>query len=491
MVQTYFFYDYESWGTEPARDWPAQFAGIRTNADFEEIEQPLELFCRLPEYQLPHPEACLVTGLTPDEVNAKGIPEAGFIGQINEQFSRPNTCVLGYNSIRFDDEMTRYSLYRNFFDPYAREWQNGCSRWDLIDVVRLCAALRPEGINWPMREDGTHSFQLEELTKANGIVQEHAHNAVDDVRATIALARLLREKKPRLFQYALDNRSKHKAAGFLDLISPRPKPVLHISGKFAAARNCLAVVVPLAAHPTNKNEVIVYDLSENPESLLTLEAEEIRERIYTTTVELEKRGCSRIPLKTIRLNRSPILAPVTLVEDPAEQERLGISLDQCRKHYRVIFSGDHKQLAALRQKLMAVYSQNNMSVDDDPDHQLYDGFFSREDQHQREVVRKTRPEQLAELSLPFQDKRLEEMLFRYRARNWPELLSHEDQEAWRAFCRNRIQNGCGGRSLPLADYRIHLRGLMDSEINHDRKNVLISLEHSMNRCLQALNLLDE
>ncbi len=75
--------------------------------------------------------------------------EAEFIARIHAELAHPGTCGVGYNSIRFDDEFTRYTLYRNFYDPYAREWQNGCSRWDIIDMLRLTRALRRRGSSGP------------------------------------------------------------------------------------------------------------------------------------------------------------------------------------------------------------------------------------------------------------------------------------------------------------------------------------------------------
>ena len=207
-VNSFYFHDYEAFGVNPALDWPAQFAGIRTDDQFNEVGEPLNIFCRLPEDHLPNPVACLVTGLTPQKVNELGLIEPEFVRQIHAEMMVPGTCTLGYNSIRFDDEVTRNILYRNFYDPYAREWQNGNSRWDLIDLVRLTAALRPEGIEWPLRDDGNKSFRLEELTAANGLDHGAAHDALSDVRATIALARLMRDRQPRVFQYYLAHRDK-------------------------------------------------------------------------------------------------------------------------------------------------------------------------------------------------------------------------------------------------------------------------------------------
>ena len=473
MSDTFYFYDYETYGTDPARDWPAQFAGIRTDADFNEIEEPLELFCRLPDDQLPHPEACMITGLTPSQVNPKGLCEADFIGRIHQEFARPNTCVVGYNSIRFDDEVTRYSLYRNFFDPYAREWQNGCSRWDLIDVIRLCAALRPDGINWPVREDGATSFKLEDLTQANGISHADAHDAVSDVRATIAMAKLCKEAQPRLFNYALENRSKVKAAQLLNVNVTRPNAVVHISGMFPAARHCLGVVAALAPHPTNRNGVLAYDLSVDPEPLLALSADEIRHRIYTPTVDLEVEGIQRIPIKTVHINKCPIIAPLKVIQN--DWGRFSLDESVCRKNYASLFD-DREVLAEVRRKLHEVFSSSDFDNSDDPDHRLYGGFFPNQDKPLIEQVRKTRPENLSDLTLPFTDDRLEEMLFRYRARNWPELLSADDKERWDEFRKLRITQGCGGLSLDLQTYQARLEQMLAQEESEQKRSVLKELQ---------------
>ncbi|MGH8474260.1 MAG: exonuclease domain-containing protein, partial [Methylococcales bacterium] len=127
---TLYWHDYETFGTDPAWDRPAQFAGLRTGEDLEIIAEPLVLYCKPADDMLPNPEACLITGITPQLASRKGLPEADFIAAIHEQLAQPATCGAGYNSLRFDDEVTRNCLYRNFYDPYAREWQHGNSRWD-------------------------------------------------------------------------------------------------------------------------------------------------------------------------------------------------------------------------------------------------------------------------------------------------------------------------------------------------------------------------
>jgi exodeoxyribonuclease-1 len=162
---SFYWHDYETFGADPSRDRPVQFAGLRTDAELNVVGESLVIYSRPADDYLPHPQACLVTGISPQLALQQGVPEAEFIRQIHEELALPGTCGVGYNSLRFDDEVTRYTLYRNFYDPYAREWQNGNSRWDIIDMVRATCALRPEGIEWPLREDGLPSFRLEDLTQ--------------------------------------------------------------------------------------------------------------------------------------------------------------------------------------------------------------------------------------------------------------------------------------------------------------------------------------
>ncbi|MDP0589712.1 MAG: exodeoxyribonuclease I [Candidatus Endonucleobacter bathymodioli] len=473
MTNTFYWYDYETFGTDPARDWPAQFAGIRTDEDFNEIGKPLELFVRLPDDQVPNPEACLVTGLTPQTVNALGICEADFIDTINKVFCQPNTCVLGYNTMRFDDEVTRYSLYRNFMNPYAREWKNGCSRWDLIDVVRLCAALRPEGINWPKREDGAVSFKLEALTEANGINHVAAHDAVSDVRATIALARLLREKQGKLFNYTLANRKKQQVIKLLD-VSAR-KPVVHISGRYSSTRHCLGIVVPIMPHPVNKNGVVVYDLSVDPAPFMELSVDEIRHQLFTSNEQLVADGVSRIPIKTVHINKTPVVIPWSVLSNEDDKQRLGVDQSQCERHHQILFS-DEQLFQSFVETIKTVLSESPYKAHTDPDHMLYSGgFFNQDDEKHIQQVRRSSPEQLKDLRLPFSDARLDEMLFRYRARNWPETLEADEKSKWQEFRCKRLLDEQGGGSLTLDQFFEKINTLF-CEVDEKKQSILAELE---------------
>jgi exodeoxyribonuclease-1 len=434
LSKTFYWHDYETWGADPRRDRPAQFAGLRTDEELNPVGEPLILFCRPADDLLPQPDACLITGITPQRAEREGCVEAEFADAVHRELARSGTCDVGYNSIRFDDEVTRNLLYRNFFDPYAREWQNGNSRWDLIDTVRLAHALRPEGIDWPKREDGTSSFRLEHLTTANGIEHTGAHDALADVRATLALARLLKARQPRLFDYALSLRAKHRVADLLD----QGGPLLHVSARYPAELGCIAPVLPVARHPVNNNGVICFDLREDPGPLLDLSAEEIHQRLFNRAEDLPE-GVERIPLKTVHINRCPILAPMkTLTAEAAGRWQIDDAV--LARHAKSLQS-----MPGLAEKVQRVHALADFAPETDPDLMLYSGgFFTDADRRAMARLRVLAAEELAAERFAFEDPRLPRMLFRYRARNWPRTLTDEERQDWDAYRLGRLTEP-GGR----------------------------------------------
>ncbi len=444
-MSSIFWHDYETTGINPRCDRPLQMAGVRTDLDLNEIEAPVNLFCRPSDDILPHPAACLITGISPAQLARDGLTEGDFMTRVHAELARPGTCGAGYNSLRFDDEVTRYSLYRNFFDPYAREWQGGNSRWDLIDTVRAAYALRPEGIQWP-EVDGQVSLRLELLSAANGLDHGQAHEALSDVRATIALARLIRQKQPRLYDWLFALRSKQKVLDQIRLL----QPLIHISGRFSAARNYLGVVLPLAWHPANRNALIVCDLHQDIEPLLTEDSEVLRQRLYTRREEMPD-GQLPVPLKLVHINRCPVLAPLKVIRNE-DQQRLGLNIAE------LLARGE--QLVAARgqweKKLAPIYTDAEFAPSEDPEQQLYDGFFGDRDRRLCEQVRNADPQQLANERWIFDDARLTDLLFRYRARNFPATLNEKEQQQWFEFCRQRLTNEAMGAPHTLASFETAL-----------------------------------
>lgn len=467
---TIYWHDYETFGIDPQRDRPVQFAGIRTDEDLNIIGEPLNIFCRPAPDTLPHPMSSLITGITPQQALEQGLPETEFIERILQELAEPGTCGVGYNSLRFDDEVTRNTLYRNLFDPYAREWQNGNSRWDIIDVVRACRDLRPEGIVWPMREDVERSsFKLEELTVANGISHEQAHDALSDVYATIAIAKLIKEKQPRLYDFLYKLRRKQQVLEHIDL--KEMTPILHTSGMYGSDHGNTRMVIPISRHPKNNNSIIVFDLAQDPAILLELGANKLRDLLYTATAELPA-GTERPALKQLIINRCPVIAPSsTLTGDTAE--RLNINLMTCMKHRQAVLAS-RKDIQA---KIEKIFAPREYEKPTDPELMIYGGgFFSEGDKRLMNTIHNTAPDELGTQTWSFEDKRLPEMLFRYRARNYPETLNDNEQAQWMEHCRDRLLSGDSGY-LNFEGFFAELEQIRtEQELDDDKARIMDHVE---------------
>ena len=427
MADSIYWYDYETTGIDPARDRVLQFAGVRTDMDLNVISEPLDLFCKPGDDVLPSPDAILVTGIKMSEVLEKGLSETKFIEKILSEFAVPGTCVTGFNSLRFDDEFTRNTLYRNFLDPYAREWQGGNSRWDVIDLFRMAQALRPEGFVWPRNEQDVPTFRLEKLTEVNGIGHESAHDAVSDVLATIDVTRKLRQAQPKLYDFLFELRNKKKVTSQLYPLGKQP--ILHISSMYPAAKNCIAVILPICVHPTNPNGVLCFDLSESPDTLLKAGPNELHRLMFSRKEDLAEHE-TRIALKTIHINRCPAIAPISTAK--GQETRLGLDLEKCMKHLRQL-----QTASGVVEKIQDAISQGSFEHQDDPDLMLYQGeFFSASDKQVMAELRQSAPFDLASFNDAFQDRRLPEMLFRYRARNFHSELDPSEQGRWKDYRRS-------------------------------------------------------
>lgn len=462
MPENFLWYDLETFGRSPRNSRISQFAAIRTDSDLNPIGEPVSLFCRPADDFLPEPEAALITGITPQHALAAGLCEAEFMAVLQEQFSPPGTCALGYNSIRFDDEFIRFGLYRNFFDAYEREYAGGNSRWDLLDVMRMFYAMRPEGLQWPLREDGLPSFKLEDLAKANDCFEGEAHEALSDVRSLINLARRAKAAQPRLWDYALKLRDKEFVAG---IIAPyKRQAVLHVSGQFSAERACSALMLPLMPHPLIKNRVIAVELAPEALKLLDYTPVEIASNIFTKRSLLPE-GESRIGIKEIQHNHCPV---VIALQSLSEAELARWSIDAKRLKLDIASAeAVHSELLAhsdiITDKLAKVFSRPHSSEPADPDAALYDGFIERTDKLKFGKARSSKGRD----PLVFVDPRLSELYFRYKARNWPESLTDSESIQWRNFRKSRLTPEA------LADYSQQCLTL--AEAHPDKAQVIRAL----------------
>lgn len=431
MAQTFFFYDLETSGLNPRQDRIMQFAGQRTDMNLEPIGEPYNLLVALNDDTLPSPDALMVTGITPQKTVEEGYTEAQFARMLSEEIFTPETVAVGFNNIRFDDEFIRHLLWRNFHDPYEWSWKDGRSRWDLLDVVRLTRALRPEGINWPLDDKGEPSNRLELITSANGIAHENAHDALADVTALIAVTKLIKQKQPQLYDYLLKMRDKKVVQQLVNMDDK--KPFVYASGRYDKEFAKTTVAFPLT---TSRNGgVVVYDLRYDPTPFVELSTEELSKKIFASWEERQAEDFVKLPVKELQYNRCPAVAPLGVLEQGDGWQKISLDLKTVQKHQNILLN--HPDFA---EKLRTIF-ENKPAFKKlpDPEAQLYDGFLNDRDRIRVEAVRNADERELADFHPEFQDERLAPLLLHYKARNFPRSLSEDDLAQWETWRAQRLQ----------------------------------------------------
>ena len=431
MAQTFFFYDLETSGLNPRQDRIMQFAGQRTDMNLEPIGESYNLLVMLNDDTLPSPDALMVTGITPQKTVEEGYTEAQFARMLSEEIFTPDTIAVGFNNIRFDDEFIRHLLWRNFHDPYEWSWKDGRSRWDLLDVVRLTRALRPEGIKWPLDAKGEPSNRLELITSANGIAHENAHDALADVTALIAVTKLIKQKQPQLYDYLLKMRDKKVVQQLVNVDDK--KPFVYASGRYDKEFAKTTVAFPLT---TSRNGgVVVYDLRYDPIPFVGLSAEELTKKIFASWEERQAEDFVKLPVKELQYNRCPAVAPLGVLEQGDGWQKISLSTEIVQQHQNILLN--HPDFA---EKLRSIFENKPaFKKMPDPEAQLYDGFLNDHDRLQVEAVRNADGRKLADFHPEFQDERLAPLLLHYKARNFPRSLSEDDLVQWEAWRAQHLQ----------------------------------------------------
>lgn len=428
-TQTFFFYDLETSGFDPKRQRVMQFAGQRTDMDLNPIGEPVNILVRLSDEVLPDPGAVLITGITPQKTIEEGYSEAEFLQLLHDQVFTPGTIITGFNSVRFDDEFMRYTLYRNFYDPYEWQWQDGRSRWDMLDVVRMTRALRPDGIEWPVDDAGQPTNRLELLTAENGLDHANAHDALSDVVALIAVAKLIKTAQPKLFDYLLKARTKQEVAKLVNLDDPQP--FVYSSGRYPKGTLHTTVAIPICPGAT-PGSVVVYDLRHDPTDWAAKSAEDLAKIRFAPYELRQMEGFVALPAKELAYNKCPTVAPLGVL-DAATQQRIVLDIEVVKQNLAKLRKTD------LADKLHQVFGgERKFAANKDVDAQLYDGFLDKKDGIHMRAVRGADANSLADFTPPFSDTRLENLLVRYKARNLPAALNEGDRAAWEAYRAERI-----------------------------------------------------
>ena len=355
----YVFYDTETTGIETAFDQILQFAAIKTDDEFVELDR-FDIRCRLLPHVVPSPGALRVTKVTPAMLTDPSLPshfEA--ISQIRAKLLdwSPATFI-GYNSIAFDEDLLRQAFFQNLHPAYLTN-TGGNSRADIMRVSHAVHTYSPNSISVPMNDNGKQTFRLDQLAPANGYSHDQAHEAMADVEATIHMARLARDRAPEIWQ-AME-RSVTKNAVKQHVTGER---MLSLT-EYHFGRAYSWLVTYCGENPEYEGQLAVFDLYQDPDEFRHLSVERMVSVLNTNPKVI----------RSLRANAQPILMPA----DAAPEGTKALQISPEERQHRVDFIREDTEFQARVGQALAL-----RFADQEPsphvEKRIYDGFPGREDQ---------------------------------------------------------------------------------------------------------------
>lgn len=441
MTHTYLFYDTETTGLNICCDQVMQFAAIRTDLALHEIER-VEFKVKLNPDVIPSPYALLTHRISIHDCN-DGLSEYEAAKKIHALFNQPNTISIGYNTLNFDDELLRFTFFRNLLTPYTHQYANGCSRMDIYPCVVFYYLYHRDFLNWPSNDEGVVNLKLENLATANQLEQLKAHDALSDVEATIALARKL-QMKQQSWDYVRRYFNKNQE---LERLHKLDRMALMINGRLGAKQHYQAPVINLGQHYHYRNQTVWLRLDDDKLTATT------RTNIPNNTWVFRK-----------KLTEPPFLLPLTTkTQRHLSEERLQLA----EQNYRWL-----QAQPELLKDIKAYYlNYTYPSIENlDPDAALYEaGFpsdldqrlcaqFHNADLHQKQHI-------VERLESPYLTRAARRLL----SRNYFNCAPDEDHRE--ALVNYRLE-----KRYTAADALQDIAQLRNQTLDHEQQQLLQELE---------------
>ncbi len=465
---SFYWYDLETTGLSTRWDRITQFAGQRTDLDLNPVGDPYVTYVRFPPEVLPDPESVLITGITPQRLQAEGISEWEAINRIYALLSKLGTCTIGYNNLSFDDEFIRFALFRNLLPPYKREFNQGNSRFDLYTVVRAAAAMRPGRIQWPTNDEGVISPTLAALALENGIDPSGAHDALRDVQMSIELARLIKRAEPRMWAYLLEHRSRQAVERVLQDGS---RFYLNVSSVYGARRRFAAPVRVLATNPEISSRVLVADLTADLSMLESATPEELNEARFLSKEEAATSNRTRLAVFEVATNKCPVFVGLDALNNSLA-DRLQADVDTLNNNIEFLERIGQQGLESRLHQMMRASNERPLpEADRDVSERLYEGFIERSDERLCETIH-----QAIEHGVPWPDLATKDDRVRTLANRLRYELNPDDESGHAATHRAFVQSMLRRIDSGVESKRNRIKELRSGELTREQAQILKDVE---------------
>jgi exodeoxyribonuclease-1 len=386
------FYDFETTGTSPKFDQALQFAAILTDENLNELEVK-NVRCRLSDHILPSPIAMAITEVFPDDMLSPNLSAFDFSGELSELIEDWRPAVwTGYNSLSFDENVFRQMFYQNLHpNLYATQVQ-GNLRLDILKAVYACWGFGRSELKIPSFPSGKLTSKLDMLAPENGFANHQAHDALGDVRATIHIAKLIRDQIPEVWETLINNLEKSRLLGKL-----KSGQVFQLVERFGGGAPKIYTGAYCGMSETNSNQFGFFDFEKSDVADFLSGNDELFSKAVEQSPKL---------IRTVDLNKMPLLFPLS---DPSV-EHVDAAL---------AIQNSSAMLEATGRALAGRYADRE--TPDQVEAQIYEGFYSNDDK--RRLIQFQNSDWNTRLTIvpTFDDARLKELGYRLVVLHAPDI----------------------------------------------------------------------
>jgi exodeoxyribonuclease I len=381
---SFVFFDTETTGLKAGFDQILQFAAVRTDANLNEVDR-FEMRCRMLPHVLPHPSALKVNRLPMERLADVNLPtHYAMVSHIQRTLLSWSPAVfVGFNSIRFDEEMLRHALFQCLYPAYLTSNNKNC-RADALSLLMAASTASPTQLSVPLGAEDRPTFRLHAVAEANGIAQVQAHDALSDALITLGLCRLIRDRAPELWQGFVRFSNKATVADFVDSEEG------FVLTEFFGGQAFHKPVVCLGLDPDQNNGRLCLRLDGDFEALLRMSEMELRAHL----------SIKPSPVRRFRINAAPTL---TALHDAAVHMLGGSLVDEIEDRARRL-----KSDASLIGRLTSAYVASRQTYPPSPhlEERIYNGFPGRADEARMEAFHKVPWSERITIAQSFEDERL-------------------------------------------------------------------------------------
>ncbi len=410
-MPNYVFYDFETCSSNVSYGQIIQAAAVLVNDNFQELDR-YEGRCKLSPGVIPEAMALLVNKTTPKMLKETNLSHYQMIRQMMDKFNQwKNSIFIGYNSIEFDEEFLRRTLFKNLEYPYLTV-TNGNERGDLLGLARAAHLYYPDCIKTPISDRNNPLFKLEKLAPMNNIKHDEAHSAIGDVIATIEIAKLLSKKAPNVWKASLMTTNKDKC---FEIIK---NEALFCTNFFYGGKAIPFILTYLCTHPWSYP--FCFDLKADPSYYFKLSKKELKKEIFDVKPKV---------MRTIKHKKHPIIMNASYGVNFDSYKQLGLA--KLKERAKLIRNNKDfaNKVSAILEDDINEKNELDSQLDVYAEESIYKKFATNEDNKIMSEFHKTNWKEKFSVIQKFKDERFQYFGKKILYEENPDSLPKEEYKA--------------------------------------------------------------